>query len=164
MGLPQIAGLSEATAARYLMIYWGGAMVGRFVGSAILQRVKTGKLLGFNGILALILVILSIFSQGHLAMFALLLVGLFNSIMFPSIFTLGIQDLGALTSRGSSLMIAAILGGALIPLATGKLADQIGLHSAFLIPALCYVYIAGFGIAAIRRPEATDVLVPVEAV
>ncbi len=163
MGLPQIAGLSEATAAKYLMVYWGGAMVGRFVGSAVLQRVKTGKLLGFNGILALILVILSILSHGHLAMFALLFVGLFNSIMFPSIFTLGIQDLGALTSRGSSLMIAAILGGALIPLATGKLADQIGLHVAFLIPALCYVYITGFGIAAIRRPEATDLLVPVEA-
>ena len=164
MGLPQIGGLKQSTAADYLMVYWGGAMVGRFLGSAILQRVKTGKLLGFNAIVACLLVVLSILSHGHVAMFALLFVGFFNSIMFPSIFTLGIQDLGPLTSKGSSLLIAAIVGGALIPEATGKLADHIGLHPAFLIPALCYVYIACFGIAAIGRPEGSDRLLPVEPV
>ncbi len=164
MGLPQIGGLKQSTAANYLMVYWGGAMVGRFLGSAILQRVKTGKLLGFNAIVACLLVVLSILSHGHVAMFALLFVGFFNSIMFPSIFTLGIQDLGPLTSKGSSLLIAAIVGGALIPEATGKLADHIGLHPAFLIPALCYVYIACFGIAAIGRPEGSDRLLPVEPV
>lgn len=164
MGLPQIAGLKQSTAADYLMVYWGGAMVGRFLGSAILQRVKTGKLLGFNAVVACLLVVLSILSHGHIAMFALLFVGFFNSIMFPSIFTLGIQDLGPLTSKGSSLLIAAIVGGALIPEATGKLADHIGLHPAFLIPALCYVYIACFGIAAIKRPEGSDALLPVEPV
>ena len=137
-------------------------MIGRFIGSAILQRVKTGKLLGLNAIIAFILVILSILTHGHVAMFALLFVGLFNSIMFPSIFTLGIQDLGPLTSKGSSLMIAAIVGGALIPEATGRLADTIGLHHAFIIPAICYVYIAAYGIASIRRPAGSDTLLPVE--
>ncbi len=162
MGLPQIAALPQATAANFLMVYWGGTMIGRFLGSAILQRVKTGKLLGFNAIIACLLAVLAILTHGHLAMFALLFVGLFNSIMFPSIFALGIQDLGPLTSKGSSLMIAAIVGGALIPEATGKLADLIGLHHAFIIPALCYVYIASYGIASIRRPAGSDVLLPVE--
>jgi FHS family L-fucose permease-like MFS transporter len=97
-------------------------------------------------------------------MFAMLAVGLCNSIMFPSIFTLGIQDLGPLTSKGSSLMIAAIVGGALIPKGTGMLADKIGLQPSFLVPAICYVYIAAFGIAAIRRPAGRDSLLPVEPV
>jgi FHS family L-fucose permease-like MFS transporter len=162
MGLPNIGNLKQATAANYLMVYWGGAMCGRFIGSAILQRIKTGKLLGFNAIVAFLLVILALLTHGHLAMFALLFVGFFNSIMFPSIFTLGIQDLGPLTSKGSSLMIAAIVGGALIPEATGKLADAIGLHHAFIIPGLCYVYIAAYGIASIRRPAGSDTLLPVE--
>ncbi len=164
MGLSNIGGLKEATAANYLMVYWGGAMIGRFLGSAILQRVKTGKLLALNAAVAFILVITSILTHGHTAMFALLFVGICNSIMFPSIFTLGIQDLGPLTSKGSSLMIAAIVGGALIPEATGKLADLIGLHHAFIIPALCYVYIAAYGIASIKRPAGSDTLLPVEPV
>ena len=162
MGLPQIAGLKEAVAANFLMVYWGGAMIGRFIGSAVLQRVRTGPVLGTAGIVACLLVVLSIVTHGHTAMYALLAVGLFNSIMFPSIFTLGIQDLGPLTSKGSSLMIAAILGGAIIPELTGRLADKIGLHPSFIIPAICYVYIAAFGIAAIRRPPGSDQLIPVD--
>jgi MFS transporter, FHS family, L-fucose permease len=84
--------------------------------------------------------------------------------MFPSIFTLGIQGLGPLTSKGSSLMIAAIVGGAVIPLTTGKLADRIGLQPAFLLPALCYVYIGGLGMLAARRKVEADNLIPVEPV
>jgi FHS family L-fucose permease-like MFS transporter len=187
MGLHQIAGLHESTAAPFLMVYWGGAMTGRFVGSAILQRVRTGPLLGCAAIVAFALVVTSILAHGStdvwmlpamhlwhwnwqlfipksLAMWSLLFVGLFNSIMFPSIFTLGIQDLGSLTSKGSSLMIAAIVGGAIIPETTGKLADIIGLHHAFVIPAICYIYIAAYGIAALRRPAGSDVLLPVEPV
>jgi FHS family L-fucose permease-like MFS transporter len=164
MGLSNIGGLKESTAANYLMVYWGGAMIGRFIGSAVLQRVKTGKLLTLNAAVAFTLVITSILTHGHTAMFALLFVGICNSIMFPSIFTLGIQDLGPLTSKGSSLMIAAIVGGALIPEATGRLADAIGLHHAFIIPALCYVYIGAYGIASIKRPAGSDTLLPVEPV
>jgi FHS family L-fucose permease-like MFS transporter len=164
MGLSNIGGLKQSTAANYLMVYWGGAMIGRFIGSAILQRVKTGKLLTLNAAAAFVLVVTSILTHGHIAMFALLFVGICNSIMFPSIFTLGIQDLGPLTSKGSSLMIASIVGGALIPEATGKLADIIGLHHAFIIPAICYVYIAAYGIASIKRPAGSDALLPVEPV
>jgi FHS family L-fucose permease-like MFS transporter len=156
MGLSQIASLPAATAGYFLMVYWGGAMVGRFVGSAILQKVKTGWLLGFAAIGAFCLVIATLLTTGHVAMGAVLAVGFCNSIMFPSIFTLGIQDLGPLTSKGSSLLIAAILGGAIIPKLQGALADRIGLQPSFIIPAVCYVYIAIFGLMAIRRPPAHD--------
>jgi FHS family L-fucose permease-like MFS transporter len=162
MGLPQIAGLKESIAANFLMVYWGGAMVGRFLGSAVLQKLRTGPVLGTAAVVACALVIVSILTHGHFAMFALLAVGFCNSIMFPSIFTLGIQDLGPLTSKGSSLLIASILGGAIIPELTGALADKIGLHTAFIIPAICYVYIAAFGIAAIKRPLASNSLLPMD--
>jgi len=151
MGLPNIAGLPEARAAEYLMVYWGGAMVGRFIGSAVLQRLPTGPVLGIAALSSFGFVVLAVATQGHLAMYALLAVGFCNSIMFPSIFSLGIQGLGPFTSKGSSLMIAAIVGGAIIPLATGRLADAVGLHLAFLLPSVCYVYIAGFGFASKRR-------------
>jgi FHS family L-fucose permease-like MFS transporter len=164
MGLPSVAGLPEAKAADFLMVYWGGAMIGRFIGSAVLQRVHTGRLVCVAAITAFCLVLLTILGHGHLAMYALLAVGICNSIMFPSIFTLGIQGLGPLTSKGSSLMIAAIVGGAVIPLTTGKLADRIGLQPAFLLPALCYVYIAGLGLLAARRKVEADNLIPVEPV
>jgi FHS family L-fucose permease-like MFS transporter len=160
MGLPQIAALPAATAGYFLMVYWGGAMVGRFIGSAILQRVRTGWLLGLAAIGAFILVVTSLLTAGHTAMAAVLAIGLCNSIMFPSIFTLGIQDLGPLTSKGSSLLIASILGGALIPKLQGILANHIGLQPSFVLPALCYIYVAIFGLVAIRRPGARDALLP----
>jgi FHS family L-fucose permease-like MFS transporter len=164
MGLPQIAGFPEAVAGKYLAYYWGGAMVGRFVGSAVLQKVRTGSLLGMNAVIAFGLVVTTLMTHGHTAMVAILLVGLCNSIMFPSIFTLGIQDLGPLTSKGSSLLIAAILGGAIVPKLQGILADHIGLQPSFILPAICYIYIAVYGIAAMRRPPAHDPLVPAEPV
>ena len=144
-GLPEIGHLAEANAAKYVSLYWGGAMVGRFIGSALLTRVRTSRLLGLCAVVAAVLVGLSILTFGHLAMWSIILVGLFNSIMFPSIFTLGIEGLGALTSRGSSLMVFAIVGGALVPEIEGILADHIGVHHAFFIPLLCYLYIAFFG-------------------
>ncbi len=152
MGLPRVAGLRESVAANYLSLYWGGAMLGRFAGAAVLQRVRTAPVLATAAALACALVLTSVFTTGHVAMFALLLVGFCNSIMFPSIFTLGIRDLGALTSKGSSvLMSAAGLGGAVVPLLTGRLADHFGLALAFLLPALCYVYVATFGAVNLRR-------------
>ncbi len=164
MGLPNIAALPAATAGYFLMVYWGGAMVGRFIGSAILQKVRTGWLLGLAAIGAFALVIVSLFTSGHAAMAAILAVGFCNSIMFPSIFTLGIQDLGPLTSKGSSLLIASILGGAIVPKLQGILANHIGLQPSFILPAICYIYVAIFGIFAIRRPIARDALIPVEPV
>jgi FHS family L-fucose permease-like MFS transporter len=144
------------------MCYWGGAMLGRFVGSAVLQKVRTGPVLTVAAVSAFFLVVLSLLTHGHLAMGAMLAVGFCNSIMFPSIFTLGIQDLGPLTSKGSSILIAAILGGAIIPKLQGIVADHIGLHRSFFIPAICYIYIAAFAFAAIKRPAARDSLLPVE--
>jgi FHS family L-fucose permease-like MFS transporter len=161
MGLPNIAALPAATAGYFLMVYWGGAMVGRFIGSAILQKVRTGWLLGLAAIGAFALVIISLFTSGHAAMAAILAVGFCNSIMFPSIFTLGIQDLGPLTSKGSSLLIASILGGAIVPKLQGILANHIGLQPSFVLPAICYIYVAIFGIFAIRRPVARDALIPI---
>jgi len=145
MELPRIAGLTESRAATFLMLYWGGAMIGRFIGAAILKRVPTGPVLGSAGLCACFCVMLAVASRGHVAMYALLAVGFCNSIMFPSIFSLGLEGLGSLTSKGSSLMIAAIVGGAIIPLATGRLADRVGLQMAFLVPSICYIYIAVFG-------------------
>lgn len=155
-GRPEIGGLSAQTASKYVAYYWGGAMVGRFIGSAILTRVRTGTLLGLFATVALLLVLTSMFTTGSTAMWSILAVGLFNSIMFPSIFTLGLAGLGDLTSKGSSLMVQAIVGGAILPWIYGKLADQIGYQHAFFIPALCYVFIAGFGFAAARRVLLTD--------
>jgi MFS transporter, FHS family, L-fucose permease len=152
-GLPDIAGFPEKTAARYVSLYWGGAMVGRFIGSWLLTKLRTSTVLGTAAVVACGLVVTSIITHGHTAMWAILAVGLFNSVMFPSIFTLGLSGLGPLTSKGSSLMVAAIVGGALIPLAEGHLADKIGVQHAFMIPAICYVYIALFGYLGGRRSE-----------
>jgi len=137
-----------------LKYYWGGAMIGRFVGSALLQRIGTGTLLGFNAIMACLLVSASMLTFGHFAVWTILLVGLFNSIMFPSIFTLGVDGLGPLTGDGSALLIAAIVGGAIIPELQGLLADRIGIHHAFILPVLCYLYIAYYGFKGSRRTGA----------
>jgi MFS transporter, FHS family, L-fucose permease len=144
MNLPEIGNLPADVAAKYLTFYWGGAMIGRFIGSAVLQKVGTRVVLGFNAIVAAVLVCLSMASYGHLAMWALLAVGLFNSIMFPSIFTLGIEGLGPLTGEASGLLVMAIVGGAIIPELQGLLADRVGLHHAFILPVLCYLYILFF--------------------
>jgi FHS family L-fucose permease-like MFS transporter len=152
-GLPQIGGLTPKTAANLVPFYWGGAMVGRFIGSGVLRRISAGKVLAAAAFIACGLVITTMMSTGHIAIGSVIAVGLFNSIMFPTIFTLGLAGLGELTSKGSSLMVAAIVGGALIPLAEGHLADRIGVQHAFIIPTVCYVYIALFGIFASRRKD-----------
>lgn len=147
LGEPQIAGLPEASAAGYVSYYWGGAMVGRFIGSALLQKVRAGVLLGICATLASLLCAMAAFTTGNFAMWTILSVGLFNSVMFPNIFTLGIDGLGKLTNAGSSILIMAIVGGALIPVAMGALADSptVGLQTAFILPAVCYLYIVYYG-------------------
>jgi FHS family L-fucose permease-like MFS transporter len=209
----EIGNLSAVVAAGYVAFYWGGAMIGRFIGSALLHGVKTvhmvlcsaiagvlliasyllsgfsfsdssprivtalvgvlvegrplvalcfvalallalssaftggrvamktGHLLGLAGICTATLVCVSMLTSGHLAMWSIILVGFFNSIMFPSIFTLGIAELGPLTGDGSGLMVMAIVGGAIIPVAQGAIADRIGIHHAFFLPVICYLYI-----------------------
>jgi len=136
-----IGNITEIKAAQFVSYYWGGAMVGRFVGSAILQKVKTGTVLGTSAIIACLLVITSMLTFGQVAMWSIILVGLFNSIMFPSIFTMGIEKLGPRTGDGSGVLIMAIVGGAIIPVVQGAIADRIGIHHAFFLPAICYLYI-----------------------
>jgi MFS transporter, FHS family, L-fucose permease len=147
-----IGNLPEVEGAKLVAYYWGGAMVGRFIGSAILQKVKTGTVLGIAAFCACALVLTSMLTSGHFAMWSILLVGFFNSIMFPSIFTLGIAKLGPRTGDGSGLLIMAIVGGAILPVLQGVLADrpEIGVHHAFVLPVLCYLYIAYYALRGSR--------------
>jgi FHS family L-fucose permease-like MFS transporter len=149
---PNIGNLTLQAAAGYVSFYWGGAMVGRFIGSALLQKIRTGTLLGIFAIVACLLVCTSMLFFGQVAMWSIIAVGLFNSIMFPSIFTLSIEGLGPLTSAGSGVLVAAIVGGAAIPELQGAIADKIGIHHAFFLPAICYIYIAYFAFRGSHHP------------
>lgn len=143
-GQPHIGGLSEEQAGKYVSYYWGAAMVGRFLGSVVMRQIKPAKVLMYCGIAAAALVIATMLGTGKAAMFCILAVGFFNSVMFPTIFTLGINGMGKLTSQGSAIMIMCIAGGAVIPLLQGALADKIGIQYAFVLPVLCYAYIVWF--------------------
>jgi FHS family L-fucose permease-like MFS transporter len=145
---PEIGNLPVVEGAKFVAYYWGGAMVGRFIGSAILQKVKTGTVLGIAAFCSCALVLTSMLTTGSVAMWSILLVGFFNSIMFPSIFTLGIAKLGPRTGDGSGLLIMAIVGGAIIPVAQGAIADHVGVHHAFVLPVICYLYIAYYALRA----------------
>jgi MFS transporter, FHS family, L-fucose permease len=142
---PYIAGMPEVEAGKYVSFYWGGAMVGRFIGAAVMRKIKPGYVLAFNAVMASVLVVISMLTFGDVAMWAILLVGLFNSIMFPTIFTLAIAGLGKHTGKGSGILCMAIVGGAVIPLLQGVLADGIGIHHAFILPVICYFFIAYYG-------------------
>ena len=131
----------EAEAATYVSVFWGGAMVGRFIGSAVMQKIPAFKVLAFNSVMVVALVILSMLTDGYVSMWSIVLVGLFNSIMFPTIFTLAIDGLGKHTSQGSGILCLAIVGGAIIPLLMGVLADSFGLRNSFALTILCYGYI-----------------------
>jgi FHS family L-fucose permease-like MFS transporter len=149
----EIGNLALKDAAGYLQYYWGGAMVGRFLGAWLLRKLRTQTLLGLNALAAALLVTASMLTFGHFAMWSLVLVGLFNSIMFPSIFTLAIEGLGPLTGKGSGLLVAAIVGGAIIPELQGLLADHIGIHHAFFLPVLCYAYIVFYALKGTGKRE-----------
>jgi len=149
---PYIGNLTLEQAGTYLAFgYWFGAMVGRFAGSWVLRQISPRVVLGFNAVVAAALVCLSMATTGQFAMWSIILVGLFNSIMFPTIFTLGIEGLGPLTGEGSGLLNTAIVGGAVIPLIQGFIADSIGIHHAFILPVLCYLYILIFAIKGTSR-------------
>jgi FHS family L-fucose permease-like MFS transporter len=154
MGLKEMGGLSQADASAFLKWYWGGAMVGRFIGSFLLSQFKPGRLLAFNATVASTLVLVSIALHGQPAMWALLSVGLFNSIMFPTIFSLALDGLGPDTTQGSGILCMAIVGGAVVPWIHAQLADSIGLHMAFIVPALCYVYIVYYGLKGSQHAPA----------
>jgi MFS transporter, FHS family, L-fucose permease len=139
-------GMSSLKTASFLVsLYWLGAMVGRLLGSWVLTKVASGKLLGIFGVAGAALLAVSALTSGQVAISTLVLCGFFNSIMFPNVFALGIVGLGPLTGRGSGLIMTAIVGGAVIPYLLGALADKVGIQGAFVLPMLCYLYIAWYG-------------------
>jgi MFS transporter, FHS family, L-fucose permease len=146
LGERDIAGLAPAAAAHYVSFYWGGAMVGRFIGFGVMRHVSPGKALAFNAACSILLILSAVFSRGQLAMWAIIAVGLCNSIMFPTIFSMALNKLGKFTGQGSGILCTAVVGGAIVPFAQGYLADLIGLQLSFLIPAACYGFILYFGL------------------
>jgi FHS family L-fucose permease-like MFS transporter len=148
-------GMSSLKTASFLVsLYWFGALVGRLLGSWILTKVKSGKLVSIFGFAAAAMIAISMFTSGSVAIWSLVLCGFLNSIMFPNIFTLGIAGLGPMTSKGSGLIMTAVVGGAVIPYLFGALADKVGIQHAFVIPIICYLYIAYFGMWG-SRPTRT---------
>jgi FHS family L-fucose permease-like MFS transporter len=146
LGEPGIASLTPSAAAHYVSYYWGGAMIGRFIGFAAMRYVSPGKALAFNAACSIALILVAIFGHGQTAMWAILAVGLFNSIMFPTIFSMALHQLGKFTGQGSGVLCMAIVGGALVPFAQGLLADTIGLQWSFIVPAACYGFILYYGL------------------
>lgn len=147
-----VMGLEEQAAGKLIGLYWGGAMVGRFIGSVLLRMVSPGKLLATAAIGAITLILISTLTTGAISGYSLLAVGLANAIMFPTIFTLACEKLGARAADGSGIINVAIVGGAVVPLLTGIIADLTGsLALAFVLPMTCYAIIAAFGVYA-RRP------------
>jgi MFS transporter, FHS family, L-fucose permease len=150
-----VMGLQEQAAGKLIGLYWGGAMIGRFIGSAILRVVSPGLVLAFVSAGAISLILISTSTTGAISGYSLLAIGLMNSIMFPTIFSLACEKLGARAADGSGIINIAIFGGAVIPLITGVIADATGsLAYAMILPALCYAIIAGFGIFA-KKPAET---------
>ena len=150
LSMPNIGHMSEQQASHYVSFYWLGAMIGRFIGSALMAKISPRKLLAIFAAINALLVLTTMLSAGDVAVYSIIAIGLFNSIMFPTIFALGIEHLGPLTSKASSLLIMAIVGGAVLPYVQGVFADQMGLQHAFFLPLLCYLYILFYGVRGSR--------------
>ena len=155
LGQAQVMALAEQDAGKLIGLYWGGAMVGRFVGSAVLRVVAPGRLLALVCAGAITLILISTKSEGTLAGYSLLAIGLMNAIMFPTIFSLACEGLGPRAADGSGIINVAIFGGAVVPLATGIIVDSSGsIATGLLLPAACYAVIAAFGWFTTRQPRA----------
>jgi FHS family L-fucose permease-like MFS transporter len=142
-----ITPMPETEAAHLVALYWGGAMVGRFLGIYTLKAFAPGKVLSIHSMLAIAFILISTNTTGMMSVYSLILVGFCNSIMFPTIFTLGIKDLGAgQEHKGSGILATAIIGGAFVPVITGKMIDANGFSVAFMLPVICYAYIAFLGL------------------
>jgi FHS family L-fucose permease-like MFS transporter len=147
-----VLGLGQEQAGKHVPFYWGGAMVGRFAGAYLLRLFSPGKVLACAAAAVLALLLISANATGTVSGWALLAIGLFNSIMFPTIFSLASEGLGPRAAEGSGIICVAIVGGAIVPLLTGHAADWVGLKTALIVPAICYAGILSFGLYA-RRPK-----------
>jgi FHS family L-fucose permease-like MFS transporter len=152
---PEIGNLTHEQAGHYLFLLWGGMMIGRFIGSFLMRSVRPETVLAWASALAFAVMLVTSFASGPVAMWALISVGLFHSIMFPTIFTLGIRGLGPLTEEGSGLLIMGIAGGALV-IAQGWLADRYGLQLSFLLPAACELYVLFYALWGSKPVEAAE--------
>ena len=154
--LGYLKGMDHSSAAKYLSFYWGGAMVGRFLGSAIMAKIAPNRYLAFNATAAVALLCVAMLAgkaSADIAMWALLAIGFFNSIMFPTIFSLATKGLGRFTSSASGVLCTAIVGGAIVPVVQGWAADTYGLMISFVVSAICYVYIVFFAIKGYKADE-----------
>jgi FHS family L-fucose permease-like MFS transporter len=154
MADPSIGGLPEDVAGEYLSYYWGGAMVGRFIGALVMWFVRPGRVLAFNAAAAVVLLAVAISTQGETAMWSVLAIGLCNSIMFPTIFALALVGLGKHTGEASGALCMAIVGGAIVPVIQGYFADTVGIHYSFAVPIVCYLYILFYGLHGSRPTRA----------
>jgi MFS transporter, FHS family, L-fucose permease len=150
---PNIGNVSAPIAARYVSVYWGGALIGRLAGSVILQKIDTSRVLGVAAIAAFLLVATSMVGTGQISMWSILLVGLFNSIMFANIFSLATASLGLLIPAASSALVMAIGGGAVLPLLAGFVADHLGIKFAFVLPAVSYLYVLFYALKGSKCPD-----------
>jgi MFS transporter, FHS family, L-fucose permease len=146
-----VLGMMAEPAGEHVPFYWGGALVGRFIGAYVLKYVSPGKVLAFNAGMVVVLLLVSANTMGAVSGWSLLAIGLFNSIMFPTIFALASEGLGPRTADGSGIICMAIVGGAIVPLIMGQAADMTGLKAALAVPAICYLGILLFGLYARRR-------------
>jgi len=167
LGQPSMGGLSHVAAAQYVSYYWGAAMIGRLIGSFGLPFIRTERALAAVATCALLLITITIFGHGQLAMWAIVSCGLFNSVMWPCIFPLGLKGLGRYTSQGSGILVMMVVGGAVIPELQGMLADRFGYQPSFIIVLACYAYLLYFGLSGYRvrqplRTSIADFVPPVE--
>jgi FHS family L-fucose permease-like MFS transporter len=155
LGEPYIAGFEEKKAATFIPLYWAGLMVGRFLGSAILQRITAQKVLLISAAASVLLLLITVLSTGYIAMWSMLAVGLFNSIMWSCIFALSIDGLGKFTNKASGILVMAPVGGAIFPMLQGMLADSpaVGLHMSYVLPLLCYAFIMYYAISGYKPKQ-----------
>jgi MFS transporter, FHS family, L-fucose permease len=151
-----VLGLAQQEAGKHLPFYWGGAMVGRFIGAYLLRVFSPGKVLASAAAAVIALLFTSANAAGALSGWSLLAIGLFNSIMFPTIFSLACEGLGSRAAEGSGIICVAIVGGAVVPLITGHAADWVGLKMALIVPGICYAGILSFGLYARHSKEFND--------
>jgi MFS transporter, FHS family, L-fucose permease len=156
LGQPSMGSMSHAAAAEYVSLYWGGAMVGRLIGFFALKWISAPKALTFVAVLASLFVATAILGHGHVALWAIVSCGLFNSVMWPCIFPMSVAGLGKFTSQGSGILITMVVGGAVIPEIQGLLADTFGYQRSFAIVLLCYLYILFFALKGHHNVNAVE--------
>jgi len=168
LGQPSMGGLSHTAAASYVSFYWGGAMIGRIIGAGALLKVKAQHALLAVSSVAALMVLITIFGHGRVAMWTIVSCGLFNSVMWPCIFPLAVKGLGKFTSQGSGILITMVVGGAIVPVVQGFLADRLGYNASFAVVFCCYAYLTFFALSGykVRQPRfasVPDYVPPVEA-